>query len=77
MDKLRTALGEAHDTAPGPDQIHFQILKPLPEASLQCLLKVFNDIWETGEFPPSLREATIKTIAKPRKDSKDPNNYPQ
>ena len=75
IDELRTALGNAHDTAPGPDQIHYQILKPLPEASLQCLLKVFNNIWETGEFPTSWREATIIPIAKPGKDSKDPNNY--
>ena len=75
IDELRTALGKAHDTAPGPDQIHYQILKHLPEASLQCLLKVFNNIWETGEFPPSWRVATIIPIAKPGKDSKDPNNY--
>ena len=57
------------------DQIHYQILKHLPEASLQCLLKVFNIIWETGEFPPSWREATIIPIAKQGKDAKDPNNY--
>ena len=75
MDELRTALGKAHVTAPGPDQIHYQILKHLPEASLQCLIKVFKYIWETGEFPPSWREATIIPIAKPGKDSKDPNNY--
>ena len=75
MDELRTAFGKAHDTAPGPDQIHYQILKHLPGASLQCLLKVFNNIWETGEFPPSWREATIIPIAKPGKDSKDPYNY--
>ena len=74
-DELRTALGIAHDTAPGPDQIHYQILKHLPEAFLQCLLKVFNNIWETGEFPPSRREATLIPIAKPGTDSKDPNNY--
>ena len=36
----------------------------LPEASLQCLLKIFNSIWETGEFPPSWRAATIIPIAK-------------
>ena len=58
-----------------PDQIHYQILKHLPEASLQCILKVLNKIWETGEFPPSLGEATIIPIAKPGKDSEDPNNY--
>ena len=75
IDELRTALGKAHDTDPGPDQIYYQILKHLPEASLQCLLEVFNNIWETGEFPPSWREATIIPIAKPGKDSKDTNNY--
>ena len=75
IDELRTALGKAHGTAPGPDQIHYQILKHLPEASFQCPLKVFNNIWETGEFPPSWREATIISIAKPGKDSKDPNDY--
>ena len=53
IDCLMTALGKAHDTAPGPDQIHYQILKHLPEASLQCLLKGFDNIWETGEKPPS------------------------
>ena len=45
-DELRTALGKAHDTAPGPDQIHYQILKHLPEPSLQCLLKV----WRVSPF---------------------------
>ena len=71
MDELRTARGKAHD----PDQLHYQILKHLPEASLQCLLKVFNSFWEIGEFPPSWREATIIPIAKPGKNPKDPNNY--
>ena len=45
----------------------------------QCLissaLKAFNNIWKTGEFLPSRREVTIIPIAKPEKDSKDPNNY--
>ena len=77
IDELRTALGKAHNTSPGPDQIHYQILKHLPEASLQCLLKVFNNIWETGKFSPFWREAIIIPITKPGKDSKDPNNYRQ
>ena len=52
----------------------YQILKHLREVSLQCLLKVFNDIWETGEFPLSLRETPIIPFAKLGKDSRDPNN---
>ena len=58
-----------------PDHIHYQILKHLPETSLQCHLKEFNNIWETGEFPLSWREATITRIAKPGKDPKDLTNY--
>ena len=75
LNKLTTALGKSHETAPGPDHIRYQILKHLPKAFPQCLLKIFNNIWATGEFPPSLREATIIPIAKPGKDYKDLNNY--
>jgi hypothetical protein len=35
----------------GPDEIHYQILKHLPEESLVSLLEIFNNIWETGNFP--------------------------
>ena len=52
---LRTALGKAHDTAPGPDQIHNQILKHLPEASLQ-FLTIFGKLESfhlPGEKTPS------------------------
>ena len=67
--------GKAHDTALGPDEIHYQILKHIPEASRQCLLEVFDNIWEGGEFPPSWREATIIPSTKPGRESKDANNY--
>ena len=52
IDELGTAPGKSHDTAPAPDHVHYQILKHLPEASPQCLLKIFNNIWETGKFLP-------------------------
>jgi hypothetical protein len=33
-----------------PD-IHYQLLKHLPESALQVLLNLMNDIWETGDLP--------------------------
>jgi len=51
--ELRTALNKAHDTAVGPDEIHYQLLKHLPEAAFDTLLHIFNDVWLSGEFPPS------------------------
>ena len=51
LDELRKSLGKAHDTACGPDDIHYQLLKHLPESALQVLLDLMNDIWETGDLP--------------------------
>jgi len=33
-----------------PDSICYQMLKNLPEISLDTLLRVFNDLWVTGNF---------------------------
>ena len=47
LDELRKSLDKAHDTACGPDDIHYQLLKHIPESTLQTLLDLMNDIWET------------------------------
>ena len=59
----------------GPDDIHYQIIKHLPDISLYALLDLFNDIWDDGVFPPGWREATIIPIPKPGKDHTNPSNY--
>lgn len=65
IEELRQSLQKAHDTSAGPDDVHYQLLKHLPDSSLLVLLKVFNDIWETGNVPASWREALIIRIPKP------------
>ena len=75
LSELKDALSKAHDSSPGPDDIHYQFLKHLPDTSLSVLLKTFNDIWETGNVPKSWKEATIIPIPKPGKDNTNPNNY--
>jgi hypothetical protein len=47
--ELEDALHKAHDSAVGPDQVHYQLLKHLPEESPSTLLKFYNDIWATGD----------------------------
>ena len=42
MEELRDALRRAHDTSAGPDEIHYQLLKHLHDASLLLLLNIFN-----------------------------------
>ena len=75
LDELKSSLTRAHDTAEGPDRIHYQLLKHLPPESLSLLLDIFNYIWQSGDFPDCWSEATIIPIPKPGKDHSDPNNY--
>ena len=75
IDELKRSLSKSHDTAVGPDEIHYQILKHLPQNSLKCLLSIFNHIWKSGNFPKSWKEAIIIPIPKPGKDHSDPSNY--
>ena len=69
LDELIDAINKSHDTATGPDEIHYQMLKHLPPKSLKKLSDIFNDIWETGKFlwetgkfPESWELATIIPI---------------
>ena len=75
MDELRAAIHKAHDSAIGPDHIHYQMLKNLPESALDTLLCVFNDSLITGDFPSAWSEATIIPIPDLGKDPTDPVNY--
>lgn len=75
MDELLCAIRNCHDTAVGPDMIHYQFLKHLPSSVLPRLLAMFNVIWESGTIPESWKKAFIIPIPKPGKDHTDPTNY--
>ena len=75
LKELSDALSKAHDSSPGPDDIHYQLLKHLPSSSLSILLEIYNSIWTTGNIPKSWKEATVIPIPKPDKDHTDPSNY--
>ena len=75
LTELTDALSKAHDSSPGPDDIHYQLLKHLPSSSLSILLEIYNSIWATGNIPKSWKEATVIPIPKPDKDHTDPSNY--
>ena len=73
--ELLDALHKSHDTAAGPDDIHYQILKHLPDNALETLSNILNDIWITGKFPKDWSKATIIPIPKPNKDHTETTNY--
>ena len=75
LDELVEAIQLSHDSATGPDEIHYQMLKHLPENSLETLLNIFHYFWTTGKFPEDLTYATIIPIPKPGKDPAEPKSY--
>jgi len=44
MEELLDAIGKSHDSAVGPDDIHYQMIKHLPSGAMQILLDILNDI---------------------------------
>ena len=72
---MRCSLSETKCTAPGPDNITYEIIRRLPEECLAVLLNVFNKIWTTQTFPDGWRSATVVPIPKPGKDHTDATNY--
>ena len=43
ITELKDAIAVSKDTATGPDDIHYQMLKHLPDFALDTLLHIFND----------------------------------
>ena len=75
LEELRACLADTGSTAPGPDEISYEILRRLPGQSLGVLLNLYNEIWTTQSFPDSWSLATVIPIPKPGKDHSDPSNY--
>ena len=66
---------KAKPRAPGPDGIHNNLLKHLPEDTLKILKEILNKIWISADFPQQWRAARVIPIPKPNKDHTDPLSY--
>ena len=61
--------------APGPDGLPTEIYKKFSGKLWPHLLNVFNESYETGILPPSLRSAVISLLLKPGKSPSDRTAY--
>ena len=75
LAKLQEAIETLHNTAVGPDEIHYDFLKHLPKNSLDYLPTICNDIWINSKFPESWKIATMIPIPKPGRDDSNQANY--
>ena len=75
LRELHDALSSTENTAPGEDDIIYEMLKHLPEHAKKFLLKIINKILETGILPKSWKISVIIPSKKPGKDSNEATSY--
>lgn len=65
IEELKTALSHMNSVkTPGPDGLPIELNKKFPDKLLCPLLEGFNESYEKGILPPSLRLATISLLLK-------------
>ena len=72
---LKRSLKKCNNPSPGPDQIHYEILRHYPIETLHILLNIINETWTSDTFPESWREALNISVSKPGKYHFNPLNY--
>jgi len=75
MRELLDSLKKAHDSAVGPDDIHYQTLKQMHEQTLEVLLDIYNEMWNGDDFASQWSEVAIISIPKAGNNLSDPGNY--
>lgn len=73
--EFRAALSSRKGSAPGPDEIHYEMLENMHNSASAFFLKLFNRIWREGDFPTEWGKAVIIPVPKEGKDSSQPGNY--
>lgn len=75
IEELNESLKKAHNTTVGPDDIHYQFIKQLPNKLLELLLNLYNNIWTSSNFLDMWGQSFIIPIPKSGKDDTDSERY--
>ena len=75
LRELSDALNTDNQSAPGNDGITYRFYKMLPKPVRLILLKLYNNMWQTGIFPPECKHAILVPILKYGKPSNQVSSY--
>ena len=75
ISEVYDALRRCGNSSPGPDGIHYEMLRRLPLMSLEGILALFNQSWSSGVVPHSWRRAIVAPILKKGKLPSLPSSY--
>ena len=73
--ELDNALRSTSNTAPGPDNIQYEMIKRLPTHMLHYILQFYNRLWNTSTYPEKWGEAIVLAFMKPNKEPTSPLSY--
>lgn len=74
-NELERELANTKDSAPGPDGIHYPMLKNMATSARIFLLEILNKIFQTGKLPKAWKVANVIPIHKEGKDPLKSDSY--
>lgn len=74
-DELKAAISRTHNSAPGADELCYEMFKHMPDSSLAVIRELLNLSWCSGSLPTTWRYAIIVPVPKPGKDPSLPASY--
>ena len=73
--EMDSSLDNSTDSTPGPDGIHYSMLKNLSEKGKIFLLEFINKIFDAGKLPKKWKVAYVIPILKEGKNPLSPDSY--
>ena len=70
-----SALANCSNTAPGPDEIPYEMMRHVSDETRLFIIGLINRIWHESNFPSVWEVATVLPFSKPGKDRFLPLNY--
>ncbi|KAL2077950.1 hypothetical protein ACEWY4_025635 [Coilia grayii] len=75
LEELKRAIAAGRHTAPGLDNLHYEMFNHVSDVFLEELLSLMNESWKVGRLPKAWKHAVIVPVLKPGKDPSSPSSY--
>jgi hypothetical protein len=75
MREVKGVLQQCKRSAPGDDDITYEMLRQAHESSIHLLLRIYNRIWLERTYPRCWRSAVVLAFLKPNKPPAETTSY--
>ena len=75
VDEFEAALANSRDTAPGPDDIPYAMIRHVSDVTKAFIIDIINRIWSESNYPDAWEIATVLPFLKVGKDRFVPSSY--